>query len=99
MGEASDGLEALEMAVELRLDLILLDIGLPSLNGIDRIGHFEAANFLRDCPGGMRRPSNSASRMGIRTVRFVLASSGEDCAFIRHCSESSHFFLRRFGYS
>jgi DNA-binding NarL/FixJ family response regulator len=35
IGEASDGLEALQMAVELRPDLILLDIGLPSLNGID----------------------------------------------------------------
>ena len=35
IGEASDGLEALQMAVELRPDLILLDIGLPSLNGIE----------------------------------------------------------------
>jgi len=35
VGEASDGLEALQMAVELRPDLILLDIGLPGLNGIE----------------------------------------------------------------
>ncbi len=33
--EASDGLEALQKAVELRPDLILLDISLPSLNGIE----------------------------------------------------------------
>jgi DNA-binding NarL/FixJ family response regulator len=35
VGEASDGLEALQRAVELRPDLTLLDIGLPSLNGIE----------------------------------------------------------------
>ena len=35
IGEAADGLEALQMAVELRPDLILLDIGLPNLNGIE----------------------------------------------------------------
>jgi len=35
VGEASDGPEALQKAVELRPDLILLDISLPSLNGIE----------------------------------------------------------------
>ena len=32
--EASDGLEAVQKAEELKPDLILLDIGLPTLNGI-----------------------------------------------------------------
>jgi DNA-binding NarL/FixJ family response regulator len=35
VGEASDGLEAIQKAVELQPDLILLDIGLPNLNGIE----------------------------------------------------------------
>ena len=34
IGEASDGLEAVQKAEELKPDLILLDIGLPTLNGI-----------------------------------------------------------------
>ena len=35
VGEASDGLEAVEKAQALKPDLILVDIGLPSLNGIE----------------------------------------------------------------
>ena len=35
VSEVSDGLEAVHEAEELRPDLILLDIGLPSLNGIE----------------------------------------------------------------
>ena len=34
IGQASDGLEAIQKAVELQPDLILMDIGLPKLNGI-----------------------------------------------------------------
>ena len=41
VGEASDGLEAVQKAVELKPDLILMDIGLPTLNG------FEAARQIR----------------------------------------------------
>ena len=35
VGEASDGLEAVQKAEELQPDLIVLDIGLPTLNGIE----------------------------------------------------------------
>ena len=35
IGEASDGFEAVQKAKELKPDLILLDIGLPRLNGLE----------------------------------------------------------------
>jgi DNA-binding NarL/FixJ family response regulator len=35
IGEASDGLEAVQKAEELKPDLIGLDIGLPTLNGVE----------------------------------------------------------------
>jgi DNA-binding NarL/FixJ family response regulator len=45
VGEASDGLEAVNKAEALRPDLVTLDLGLPTLNGI------EAARRIRKlCP-------------------------------------------------
>jgi DNA-binding NarL/FixJ family response regulator len=42
IGEASDGLEAVQKTGELKPDLVLLDISLPKLNGV------EAANRIRE---------------------------------------------------
>jgi DNA-binding NarL/FixJ family response regulator len=44
-GEASDGREAVERTVELKPDLVLLDIGMPNLNGIEA-----ARQILANCP-------------------------------------------------
>lgn len=41
VGEGSDGLDAVEMSAQLHPDIVLLDIGLPELNG------FEAAREIR----------------------------------------------------
>jgi DNA-binding NarL/FixJ family response regulator len=37
VGEAADGLQAVSKAEELKPDLIILDIGLPKLNGIEAV--------------------------------------------------------------
>jgi DNA-binding NarL/FixJ family response regulator len=44
-GEVGDGREAVERARELKPDLVLLDIGMPNLNGIDA-----ARQILANCP-------------------------------------------------
>ena len=41
VAQAADGLEAVQMATDLKPDLILLDVGLPLLNG------FDAARLIR----------------------------------------------------
>ena len=41
VGEASDGLEAVQKSQELQPDLILLDIGLPTMNGIESARHIK----------------------------------------------------------
>lgn len=35
VGEAEDGVETVRLAIELRPDIIIMDIGMPSLNGIE----------------------------------------------------------------
>jgi len=48
ISEVSDGLEAVRKAQELQPDLVLLDIGLPTLNGI------EVARRIRKCSPSSR---------------------------------------------
>lgn len=44
MTEASEGLEAVEKARQLQPDLVLMDIGLPRLNGIEAARRIRAAS-------------------------------------------------------
>jgi two-component system response regulator NreC len=44
VGEASDGREAVRLAKELRPDIIVMDIGMPLLNGLDAAGQIIREN-------------------------------------------------------
>jgi DNA-binding NarL/FixJ family response regulator len=77
VGEASDGLEAIKKATTLLPDVVLLDIGMPQLNGI------EAAKKIRQaCPNSniiflTQESDNDVRRAALATgaVAYVLKSN------------------------
>jgi two-component system chemotaxis response regulator CheY len=44
VGEASDGLEAVEMYESLKPDIVLMDITMPNMNGLDAVNSILAAD-------------------------------------------------------
>src|SRR5580704_13424328 len=71
IGEASDGLEAVQKTEELRPDLIVLDIGLPTLNGI------EVARRIRKlCPACKILFMSQESSVDVAQAAFSLGAMG-----------------------
>jgi DNA-binding NarL/FixJ family response regulator len=80
IGEASDGLEGVQKAEELQPDLIVLDIGLPSLNGIEA-----AASIRKVAPKSKilflsenRITEIAATALSAGGLGYVVKSDGAD---------------------
>jgi two-component system cell cycle response regulator DivK len=50
VAEAEDGASGLKMVQELKPAVVLLDIGLPGMDGLEVVGHLKADTKLRDIP-------------------------------------------------
>jgi two-component system, NarL family, response regulator LiaR len=79
VSEACDGPEAVQKATELQPDIVLLDLGLPTLNGI------EAAKIIQQrCPESriifltlVEDRDIMGEAMGVRRARYVLKFNAE----------------------
>jgi DNA-binding NarL/FixJ family response regulator len=71
IGEAADGLEAIRKAEELRPHLIILDIGLPKLNGIHA-----ARNILKAMPDSKIVFVSQETSADMADEAFRLGASG-----------------------
>ena len=76
VGEVSDGLEAVQKAVKLQPDLILLDVGLPGINGIEvarRIHQFSPTTTILFVSED-RSPEVAEAALGTGARGFVVKS-------------------------
>ena len=71
VGEASDGLEGVKLAEQLKPDLVLLDLDMPIMNGTEALAQMLAGN--RELPGVMLTVSEDAEDL---KEAFVLGARG-----------------------
>lgn len=96
VGEAVDGREAVEKAVQLKPDIVILDIGMPQINGLDATPLILAAapqsEVLIFTMYDSEQMAETARKAGARG--YVLKSeAGRDLlAAVKAVSEHSTFF-------
>ena len=79
MGEASDGMDALQKVRTLRPDIVLLDVGLPKLNGLEVARqiheHFTSTKILFVSEN--RSPEIAEEALRIGAGGYVIKSDAE----------------------
>src|SRR5690242_17151035 len=95
VGEALDGMEAIQKAKDLQPDLILLDIGLPKLNGIVAAGQIRifapAAKLLFVSLESSSAIVKEALRLGARGYITKLRAQADLIPAIEAVLEGRHF--------
>ena len=75
VGEAADGLEALHLAEELKPDLVLMDVQMPRMCGI------EATRLIKQ-----RNPDTGVIVLSVYdTVKSDALCAGADCFLLKDC--------------
>jgi NarL family two-component system response regulator LiaR len=94
-GEAESGTEAIQVCTEIHPDVVLMDIGLPGLNGVDA-----TTELLRNCPNAKviilsmyddEESVVSSIRAGARGYVVKRASSGDLLEALRAVARGSSY--------
>ena len=94
-GEAESGTEAIQICTEIHPDVVLMDIGLPGLNGVDA-----TTELLRNCPNAKviilsmyddEESVVSSIRAGARGYVVKRASSGDLLEALRAVARGSSY--------
>jgi DNA-binding NarL/FixJ family response regulator len=94
-GEAESGTEAIQVCTEIHPDVVLMDIGLPGLNGVDA-----TTELLRNCPSAKviilsmyddEESVVSSIRAGARGYVVKRASSGDLLEALRAVARGSSY--------
>ena len=96
VGEAADGRQAVAMAAELRPDVVLMDIAMPLLNGLEAMRQmvkaFPAARVLILSAHSDDAYIRNATDSGARGFLLKQTSTNEVCRAIREVQKGNTFF-------
>ena len=95
IGEADDGLQLLDSVEKLRPDVVLVDLKMPNLNGIDAAGeirkHFPNTHTVILTMHADRSYIERAMQAGVYGYVLKEETIGEMCTAIRHAAQGNRY--------